>query len=63
MGALGWSDGAGPSSVVCANAPVESVAKSANVKTVKLPLKLFFITCLLTRPQIDWIIEMSLGIR
>jgi hypothetical protein len=43
MGALGWSDGAGPSSVVCAKTLIEKAPLVAKVKTTKIARSLFFI--------------------
>ncbi len=44
MGALGCSDGPGPSSVVCANAPIDNAPDSAKTRIANLPANLFFIT-------------------
>jgi hypothetical protein len=43
MGALGWSDGAGVSSVVCAHAPGLKLLATANVKIAIPDRNLFFI--------------------
>jgi hypothetical protein len=43
MGALGWSDGAGVSSVVCAHALTVKLLASANVKIAIPNRNLFFI--------------------
>jgi hypothetical protein len=47
MGALGWSEGAGVSSVVCATPVMENAPASANVKIAKLARSLLFIANLL----------------
>ena len=42
MGALGWSEGAGPSSVVCASALIDNTLENANAKTANIaPNRLF----------------------
>jgi hypothetical protein len=52
MGALGWSEGAGLSSVVCARALIDSAPESAKANTAKLDMSLFFIaTFLPTEPS------------
>src|SRR5260370_31689956 len=52
MGALGWSEGAGVSSVVCARAPIDSDPESAKANTAKLDMNLSFITTFLpTKPS------------
>src|SRR5208282_3666255 len=49
IGALGWSDGAGVSSVVCASALTENAPAVARVKTAKPAMNLLFINHLFRR--------------